>query len=110
MPAEYHIASPRCLPDCERSGGEVEQFTRIGDYRFGHIADDIIREPHNLMHRLPPMAGIADDAIRQADLRDRLRICRDRALGAIDLLPIEWTARLHEAQTPFSVYLGSVDE
>ncbi len=84
----------------------MEQFITFGDYRFGHLGAEITREPHNLMHEMPGMArGIADDASRQSSLRDRLKACSDLTLAAIDLVPIEWTARLHEAQTPFSVYL-----
>ena len=105
--AEYQIASARGLPDADdRWSAEVNQFATIGDVWFGHIARDIMREPHNLLYGMPEMArGIADDTSRQADFRARLTTCRDQALAAIDLVPIEWTARLHEAQTPFSVYL-----
>jgi hypothetical protein len=55
---------------------------------------------------MPQLAkGIPDDASRQVDFRARLISCRDRALAAIDTVPIRWNARLHEEMTPLSVYL-----
>ena len=104
--AEYHIAAARGIPDSQRWSSEVNEFATVHGYRFGHLANDIMREPHNLLHALPDWAKTnADDASRQATLRDRLAQCRQLTLEAIDQVPIEWTARLHEAQTPFSVYL-----
>jgi hypothetical protein len=104
--SEFQIATARCLPDSERWNEEVNHFATFGDYRLGHLANDIMREPHNLLHSLPELAkGNSDDASRQAILRERLKTCRESVLASIDLVPIEWTARLHEAQTPFSVYL-----
>ena len=104
--AEYQIVTARCMPDKDRWCVEVGQFVSFGDYRLEHLGTDIWRETHNLLHEMPGMArGIADDADRQSTFRDRLKACRDLSLAAIDLVPIEWTARLHEAQTPFSVYL-----
>ena len=104
--AEYQIVTARCMPDKDRWCAEVEHFVSFGDYRLGHLGNDITREPHNLLHEMPGMArSIADDAARQSNFRTRLMTCRDQALAAIDLVPIEWVARLHETQTPFSVYL-----
>jgi hypothetical protein len=104
--ADYQIVTARCMPDRKRWSDEVDQFVSFGEYRFAHLYDDILREPNKLLHEMPKMArSIADDASRQADFRDRLIVCRDKALTAIDLVPIQWTARLHEAMTPFSIYL-----
>jgi hypothetical protein len=104
--AEYQIAAARGIPDSQRWNAEVDEFATVGGYRFGHLVNDIVREPHNLLHVLPDWTKTnPDDASRQATLRERLAQCRQLALEAIDRVPIEWTARLHEAQTPFSVYL-----
>jgi hypothetical protein len=104
--AEYHIVTARCRPDMNRWCAEVEQFISFGEYRLAYLFDDIIREPNKLLHGMPKLAtNIADDASRQVDFRTQLMACRVRALAAIDMVPIQWTARLHEAMTPFSVYL-----
>src|SRR6516164_4213088 len=108
--AEYRIAAARGIPDSQRWNSEVDEFATVGGYRFGHLVNDIMREPHNLLHALPDWAKTnVDDSSRQLTLRDRLVQCRQLTLEAIDRVPIEWTARLHEAQTPFSVYLNICD-
>lgn len=105
-PADYQIAAARGIPDSQRWNSEVDEFATVAGYRFGHLVNDIAQGPHNLLHALPDWAKTnADDASRQTTLRDRLNQCRQITLEAIDRVPIEWTARLHEAQTPFSVYL-----
>ena len=80
--AEYQIASARGLPDADdRWSAEVNQFATIGDVWFGHIARDIMREPHNLLYGMPEMArGIADDTSRQADFRDRKSVVSGKSV------------------------------
>jgi hypothetical protein len=108
--AEYQIAAARGIPDSQRWNSEVGEFATIDGYRFDYLVNDIVREPHNLLHSLPDWAKTnANDVGRQATLRDRLAQCRQLTLEAIDRVPIEWTARLYEAQTPFSVYLNICD-
>jgi hypothetical protein len=108
--AEYQIAAARGISDSQRWNSEVSEFATVGAYRLGHLVADITREPHNLLHELPDWAKTdADDVSRQATLRDRLNQCRQVTLQAIDQVPIEWTARLHDEKTPFSVYLSIRD-
>lgn len=104
--AEYHIVTALCRPDMNRWCDEVDQFISFGEYRLAYLFDDILREPDKLLHEMPKLAkNNADDVSRQVDFRERLMACRNRTLAAIDMVPIEWTPRLHEAMTPFSVYL-----
>ena len=104
--SEYFIVAARCLPDKDKWAAEVVQFTTFGEYRMDGLASDITKHAHNLLHHLkdwaqPPL----DDAGRQAHLRTQLEGCRQATLATIDRVPIEWASHLHEAKTPFSVYL-----
>lgn len=102
----YRIAAARGIPDCERwSSQEVRRFTAFDEYHFQHLEADIVREVHNLFYELPELAKDHDDAARQATLAQKYQRCRNIALAAIDQVPIEWVARIHESRTPFSVYL-----
>ncbi len=104
--AEYQVVAASMGPDLDRWANEVSLFVTFGSARFQHEYNEITREPYNLRAALGTIAREPSDTLgKQSSLRDRLATCKQRTLEAIDLVPIEWTARLHEAQTPFSVYL-----
>ena len=108
--ADFQLASARGIVDCQRWNAQVSRFATIGGYPFGILVADITRGPHNLMHDLSQWAkSIEDDASRQRTLRDAMEQCQQQTLQAIDRVPIEWTSRLHEAKSPFSVYLDIRD-
>jgi hypothetical protein len=103
---EYRIAAARGILDFQRWKTEVGKFATVGGVQFAHEVNDILHWPGGLLNALSEWARInADDSSRQNDLRDRLEQYCQLTLAAIDRVPIEWAARLHEAQTPFSVYL-----
>jgi hypothetical protein len=102
---EYHVIAEQCKPDCERWGASVQAFATLGKLALRDIAHEIVKGPHNLIYRLHDLTKeIRDDADRQQVLRFELEKCREKALAEIDRVPIEWTAQLHAAQSPFSLY------
>jgi hypothetical protein len=107
--SEYHIVSAQCWSDKARWMNEVTQFCTFGTYLFAVLYNDITTGVLNLLSEVARFEGTADDAERQTQLRQRLTQCRDNTLALISKVPIEHTARLFEAQTPYSVYLHVKD-
>jgi len=104
--AEYQMVAAALGPDLDCWAREVDQFITVGDSRFQHEFNEITRAPYNLRGSLGDIARESGDAAgKQTSLRDQLSKCKQATLEAIQRVPIEWTARLHEAKSPYSVYL-----
>jgi len=104
---DYQVVSARGISDCERWNNLVNQFATLSGVRFGQLAGKIMGPPHNLVYAMSSFAlNISDDAERQKRICSDLEKCQEETLASIDLVPIEWTARLHQEKTPFTVYLG----
>lgn len=108
--AEYRVVAASLGPDIDRWAREVGNFTTFGEAVFQQEYNDIVREPYNLRHQLSVLAHRGGNGLdKQQSLKTMLSACKQLTLLSINLVPIEWTARLHESRTPFSVYLKSHD-
>ena len=108
--AEYQIVAASLGPDFDRWMNEVSTFVAFGTARFVDVYNEISQERYALLKALGTIARAqSEPSAKQNSLRTQLSAHKQKILEAIDRVPIAWAARIHEAQTPFSVYLAIRD-
>jgi hypothetical protein len=104
---EYQVAAARFTPDLERWEVKAHRFVIVSGVEFGHELDDITRGPREVWMSLARLAKdtALDPAAKQLQLSALLNQYETQTITAIHQVPIEWSARLLDEQTPFSTYL-----
>ncbi|MEZ6039785.1 MAG: hypothetical protein R3C20_04720 [Planctomycetaceae bacterium] len=103
---EYQIVAASLGPDMDRWMNEVCVFVTFGTARFVDEYNEIAGEQYGLRNYLGILARKSSDPFdKQKEFRERVALVKKNTLNAIDRVPINWAAELHEANTPFTVYL-----
>lgn len=107
---EYQVALATLLADSDRWENEVSKFVIIGGIRFANEYSQIVNHVVRLRRQIDEvMRCTLDSTDRQTALKGHLETCKRVTIEAIGTVPIQWTARLHAAQSPFKVHLSIWD-